>query len=66
MIRESRNLYQRSRLQCDQPDVVPAAVFYSWHTHEEIICLRYIATDAEELHEIVELTMDVAAYLQVL
>lgn len=35
-----------------------------WRTHEEVVCVGYIAADAEELHEIMELAVDVAAYLQ--
>lgn len=33
-------------------------------THEQVVCIRYIASDAEELHQIMELAMYVAAYLQ--
>ena len=30
-------------------------------THEEVICIRWAATDLEKLHKIVELTVDIAA-----
>jgi hypothetical protein len=34
------------------------------HTHEEIVCVRDVTADAEQLHQIVELAMDIAAYLR--
>lgn len=33
------------------------------HTHEQVICVWNIAADAEELHQVVELAVDIAAYL---
>ena len=33
------------------------------HTHEEIICIGNVTAHAEELHQIVKLAVDVAAYL---
>lgn len=35
------------------------------HTHEEIIRVRRITSNAKQLHQVVELTMNIAAYLQV-
>lgn len=32
-------------------------------THEEIVCIWYITTHAKQLHQIVKLAVDVAAYL---
>jgi len=32
-------------------------------THEEIVCIRDVSADAEELHEVIELAVNVAAYL---
>ena len=32
-------------------------------THEEIVCVRDVSANAEKLHEVVELAVDVAAYL---
>ena len=32
-------------------------------THEQVVCVRHITTDAEQLHEVVELAVDVTAYL---
>lgn len=32
-------------------------------THEEVVCLGDIAAHAKKLHEIMKLTVDVAAYL---
>ena len=34
-----------------------------WHTHEEVFRVGRVAAHAEELHEIMELTVDVTAYL---
>jgi len=34
-------------------------------THEQVVGVRDVAADAEELHEVVELAVDVAAYLGV-
>ena len=31
-------------------------------THEQVVCVRHITTDAEQLHEVVELAVDVAAH----
>jgi hypothetical protein len=31
-------------------------------THEEIVCVGHVAADAEKLHQVVELAMNVAAY----
>jgi hypothetical protein len=33
------------------------------HTHEEVVRIRRVAADSEELHEIVELAVNIAAYL---
>ena len=33
------------------------------HTHEEIIRIRWIAANSEELHEIMKLPVNVATYL---
>ena len=30
--------------------------------HEEVVGIRHVATDSEELHQVVELAVDVAAY----
>lgn len=35
------------------------------HTHEEILCIRRVAAHAEELHEVVELAVDITAYLAI-
>lgn len=32
-------------------------------THEEVVCVRNVTADTEELHQVVELAVDVAAYL---
>lgn len=32
-------------------------------THEEIVCVWHVATDPEELHEIMELAMNIPTYL---
>ena len=32
-------------------------------THEEILCVGRVAADAEELHQVVELAVDITAYL---
>ncbi len=33
------------------------------HTHEEIVCVWGIAANAEQFHQVVELAMDITAYL---
>lgn len=33
-------------------------------THEEVVCVWNIATNAEEFHEVMELSVNVSAYLQ--
>ena len=33
-------------------------------THEQVVCVGHVAADAEQLHEVVELAVDVAAYLE--
>lgn len=33
------------------------------HTHEEVVRVWYVAANAEEFHEIVELPVDITAYL---
>lgn len=33
-------------------------------THEQIVCVWYISTNAEQLHQIVKLTVYVTAYLK--
>ena len=35
------------------------------HTHEEIIRIRWIAANSEELHEIMKLPVNVATYLHI-
>ena len=44
----------------DRFDTVVASV--NIVAHEEVICVRRLAADAEKLHKVVELTVDVAAY----
>jgi hypothetical protein len=34
------------------------------HTHKQIVCIRDVSSDAEELHQIMELAVDIAAYLR--
>jgi hypothetical protein len=34
------------------------------HTHKEIVGVWWVAADAKELHQVVELAVDVAAYLR--
>ena len=34
------------------------------HTHEEVVGIRNIAADSEELHQVMVLAVDVAAYLE--
>ena len=33
------------------------------HTHKQIICVRDVTADAEQLHKIVKLAVDIATYL---
>jgi len=33
-------------------------------THKKIIRIRHVAADAEQLHQVVELAVDIAAYLR--
>ena len=44
----------------DRFDTVVASV--NIVAHEEVICVRRLAADAEKLHKVVELTVYVAAY----
>lgn len=34
-------------------------------SHENVVCLRTVTADPEQLHQVIELAMDVAAYLHV-
>jgi hypothetical protein len=34
------------------------------HTHKQIVCIRDVSSDAEQLHQIMELAVDIAAYLR--
>jgi len=36
---------------------------FGWLTHEEIVGVGNITADAEELHQVVELAMDITTYL---
>jgi hypothetical protein len=33
------------------------------HTHEEVVCVWDIAANAEQLHEVMKLTVNISAYL---
>jgi hypothetical protein len=34
------------------------------HTHEEVVCVWYISSHAEQLHKVMKLTVNVTTYLQ--
>jgi len=36
---------------------------FGWLTHKEVVRVRYVSTDPEELHQVVELAMNITAYL---
>ena len=62
MIRESKIHGRQSRL---RKSVLNAPRRWSEEpTHEEIFCVWNVAADAEELHQVVELAVNVAAYLE--
>lgn len=33
------------------------------HTHKEVVGVRHVSANTEQLHEVVELSVDVTAYL---
>lgn len=67
MIRESRNHGRRSHL-THSTGVNIRETYSEWvekncHTHKEIIRVGDIAADAEQLHQIMKLAVNITAYL---
>jgi len=36
---------------------------FGWLTHKEVVRVRYVSTDPEELHQVVKLAMNITTYL---
>lgn len=62
MIQESKTLGRQSRL-CPVSGLAIALCKGGTLTHEQVVGIWYIAADAEQFHQIVELAVNVTAYL---